>query len=159
MDRTHFLATQAFPRDRHGPATRTEIDAFYDVHGLEIFARASRLRRSVRALAARRLGRLRNASVIWPPRPRVVRIGAMPRDQTATGIDPATAPQTATRAGSAADRAAIIEVIRAETQAFVDLDFDAWSACWLHSDRTRSVSVSPSTGLSTIRGGTTSPPT
>ena len=76
----------------------------------------------------------------------------MPRDQTATGIDPATAPQTATRAGSAADRAAIIEVIRAETQAFVDLDFDAWSACWLHSDRTRSVSVSPSTGLSTIRG-------
>jgi len=53
MDRTHFLATQAFPHDRHGAATRAEIDAIYDVHGLEIFARASRLRRSVGALAAR----------------------------------------------------------------------------------------------------------
>ena len=53
MDRTHFLATQAFPHDRHGAATRAEIDAFYDAHGLEIFARASRLRRSVGALAAR----------------------------------------------------------------------------------------------------------
>ena len=53
MDRTHFLAAQAFPRDRHGAATRAEIDAFYDAHGLEIFARASRLRRSVRALLAR----------------------------------------------------------------------------------------------------------
>ena len=53
MDRTHFLAAQAFPRDRHGLATRAEIDAFYDAHGLEIFARASRLRRSVGALAAR----------------------------------------------------------------------------------------------------------
>lgn len=53
MDRTHFLAAQAVPRDRHAPATRAEIDAFYDAHGSEVFARAFRLRRSIRALAAR----------------------------------------------------------------------------------------------------------
>ncbi|MCB1330315.1 MAG: hypothetical protein KDK28_13185, partial [Maritimibacter sp.] len=71
----------------------------------------------------------------------------MPRDETLRDRS-----VTATERALAQDRAAIIEVIRAETQAFVDLDFEAWSACWLHAERTQSVSVSPSTGLTTIRG-------
>lgn len=60
--------------------------------------------------------------------------------------------RNANQNAEAADRAAIIEVIRTETQAFVDLDFEAWAACWLHAERTQSVCVSPSTGLTAIRG-------
>ena len=41
----------------------------------------------------------------------------MPRDQTATGIDPATAPQTATRAGSAASTRAAPRATRCTTRA------------------------------------------
>ena len=66
----------------------------------------------------------------------------MPRDQTAHQFPEAD------------DRAAIIEVIRTETQSFVNLDFEAWAACWVHADRTQSVCVSPTTGLTTTSGWT-----
>lgn len=84
----------------------------------------------------------------------------MPRDQTA----PATAPDTTAETTSdlapdpsispaqSADQTAVIAVIRAETQAFCDRDFAAWASCWLHDDRTQAVSVSPTIGLSVIRG-------
>lgn len=46
MDRTHILAASVLtetPQDR--PATRAEIDAFYDTHSHELFARIFRVRR------------------------------------------------------------------------------------------------------------------
>lgn len=69
----------------------------------------------------------------------------MPRDQTLVTDPRAEDPR-------AEDRAAIVEVIRAETQAFADMDFDTWSAQWLHDERTQSVCMSPTIGLSIISG-------
>lgn len=52
MDRTHVLAAQNVPTpDRNRPATRSEIDAFYDEHGHEVFALACRVRRWLGARA------------------------------------------------------------------------------------------------------------
>lgn len=48
--------------------------------------------------------------------------------------------------------AAIAAVIRAETLAFQNQDFDAWQECWLHSDRTRDVYISSTAGLSAVSG-------
>jgi len=50
------------------------------------------------------------------------------------------------------DRKAIADVIRAETLAFQDEDFEAWKACWVHDERTQDVYVSPTAGLSVLDG-------
>jgi DNA-binding CsgD family transcriptional regulator len=52
----------------------------------------------------------------------------------------------------AENRSAIVEVIRAETQAFLDEDFEAWAACWVHDERTEEVYLTRDTGLTTIIG-------
>lgn len=53
MNRTHILATTTPHTPQHKPATKTEIDAFYDAHGHEVFARVFRLRRWFHALTTR----------------------------------------------------------------------------------------------------------
>lgn len=56
MDRTHVLAAATLTETTHDrPATRAEIDAFYDTHGHAFFARVFRLRRwlDARRAAAR----------------------------------------------------------------------------------------------------------
>ncbi|MCB1356615.1 MAG: hypothetical protein KDK53_09025 [Maritimibacter sp.] len=57
MDRTHVLAAQAMThtnRDgRESRATASEIDAFYEDHGHDLFLHAYRLRGAARALADR----------------------------------------------------------------------------------------------------------
>lgn len=50
------------------------------------------------------------------------------------------------------ERSAIAAVIRAETQAFHDYDFDAWAACWIQDERTQDVYVSETAGLSVVSG-------
>lgn len=57
-------------------------------------------------------------------------------------------------AGSSAqaDIDAIARVIRAETLAFQNGDFEAWSNCWVHDARTRDVCVSDMAGLSVLSG-------
>lgn len=40
-----------------------------------------------------------------------------------------------------ADQAAIKEVLRAETQAYLDKDYDAWASYWLHSEDVLRVGV------------------
>lgn len=54
--------------------------------------------------------------------------------------------------GAAKDRAAIAEVIHRETACFRDMDFEGWAACYLHSERTRTVSASPGLGVSVLTG-------
>lgn len=54
MDPVHTLSAQAFTRTgENRPATSGEVDAFYESHGHEAFARAYRLRQRIRTLAAR----------------------------------------------------------------------------------------------------------
>lgn len=47
---------------------------------------------------------------------------------------------------------AIIAAIWAETQAFLDADFAAWSTCWVQDERTQDVYVSATAGLSVLSG-------
>lgn len=49
---------------------------------------------------------------------------------------------------------AIVAVVQAETQAFLEADFEAWSECWVHDARTQDVYVSTTAGLSVISGWT-----
>lgn len=53
---------------------------------------------------------------------------------------------------SASDEAEIQAVIRAETDAFLSRDLDAWAACWLHSEITTDVMASSEIGVIAIRG-------
>ena len=53
---------------------------------------------------------------------------------------------------SDADVAAIIKVIRDETVAFQNRDYDAWVRCWEQDERTRDVLVSTTTGISVVSG-------
>lgn len=53
---------------------------------------------------------------------------------------------------SAADYAAIADVIRAETLAFQSEDFEAWKECWVQDGRTHDIGVSPTAGLSVVEG-------
>ncbi|WP_299470873.1 helix-turn-helix transcriptional regulator [uncultured Roseibium sp.] len=62
-----------------------------------------------------------------------------------TGILPAD--QTITE-----QEKAIIAAVRAETDAFLDQDFEAWSACWVQAARTQAVYVSGVAGLSVFDG-------
>lgn len=54
MDRTHFLAAQATSQTgrarRDSRATASEIDAFYETHGHDVFQRLYRLRRGARSV-------------------------------------------------------------------------------------------------------------
>ena len=45
------------------------------------------------------------------------------------------------------DEAAIASTIEAETQAFVDIDFDAWAACWAHTEHAKMIAVTATAGL------------
>ena len=47
---------------------------------------------------------------------------------------------------------AVAEVIRAETIAFQNKDFDAWAACFVHNDDTHDVLVSNVAGLTVLEG-------
>lgn len=51
-----------------------------------------------------------------------------------------------------ADTQAILAVLHAETQAFVDADFEAWSQFWVRDDRLQSVQFSPAVGLAIYDG-------
>lgn len=50
------------------------------------------------------------------------------------------------------DRAAVIAVVEAETQAFFDGDLDRWSDCFLHDPRMTEVYCTREFGLKVIRG-------
>lgn len=50
------------------------------------------------------------------------------------------------------DEKAIAAVLREETQAFVDADFETWSSYFVHAERTTEVFVNSATGLSVARG-------
>lgn len=50
------------------------------------------------------------------------------------------------------DEAAIIALIREETEAFHALDLDRWMACWIDSERAQEVMVDDDMGLVTNRG-------
>lgn len=50
------------------------------------------------------------------------------------------------------DEAAIAAVIHAETQAFVDADFDAWAACHVQDKRRTDMGITATTGLNVVRG-------
>ncbi len=52
------------------------------------------------------------------------------------------------------DEDAIIAVVEAETQAFIDDDFETWSRCWVHEDRATAVSVTSTTGIDVQKGWT-----
>lgn len=52
----------------------------------------------------------------------------------------------------AEDAIAIAAIIHAETQAFMDADFEAWASCWVHDERARTMHVNARTGLSVTRG-------
>ncbi|MCI5073679.1 LuxR C-terminal-related transcriptional regulator [Oricola sp.] len=54
--------------------------------------------------------------------------------------------------GAADEETAIAAVIHAETQAFVDGDFEAWAKCWVQDDRAHSMCVNARTGLSVESG-------
>ena len=47
---------------------------------------------------------------------------------------------------------AIAAVLHAETQAFVDADFETWSSYFVHAERTTELFVNSATGLSVARG-------
>ena len=54
MDRTHFLASQAFTQHSSKASDRmAQVDAFYEAHGADLFAHVFRLRRSIRLLVTR----------------------------------------------------------------------------------------------------------
>lgn len=53
---------------------------------------------------------------------------------------------------TATDETEIKAVIRRETDAFLNRDLEAWSACWLHSGLTTDVMVSSEIGVIAIRG-------
>ena len=57
-----------------------------------------------------------------------------------------------TISGRAEDEAAITEVIRAETQAFVDADFDTWASFFVQAERTTEVFADAATGLTVAKG-------
>lgn len=50
------------------------------------------------------------------------------------------------------DDTAIAAVIDAETQAFVNRNFEDWAACWVQSERTTEVRIKASTGLEVVSG-------
>lgn len=50
------------------------------------------------------------------------------------------------------DQLLIAAVVEAETQAFVDDDYDAWAKCWAQQDRAQMIAVTSTTGLD-IRSG------
>lgn len=52
----------------------------------------------------------------------------------------------------AQDRQQIVDVIRRETQAFVDADFEVWSSLWVQDSRTRMVQYAPDSGFTVYRG-------
>lgn len=47
---------------------------------------------------------------------------------------------------------AVINAIRAETDAFMARDLEAWSKCWVHDERTHDVYISAAAGLNVISG-------
>ena len=53
---------------------------------------------------------------------------------------------------SSAELAAILAVIRRETSAFWDKDFDAWADCWAHVPYTRTMGYWPLGGVSVVEG-------
>lgn len=59
---------------------------------------------------------------------------------------------TPPRTGVEDDEAEITAVIRAETQAIVDADFDTWKRCWVHDERIREVGVTAMTGQTVTNG-------
>jgi DNA-binding CsgD family transcriptional regulator len=56
--------------------------------------------------------------------------------------------------GDSNEERRIAEVIHAETQAFMEADFDAWSRYFVHDDRTIEFFVTAATGLAVNRGWT-----
>jgi len=56
------------------------------------------------------------------------------------------------RPGDADDKTAIAAAIHAETQAFMDEDFEAWARCWVQDERTTEICVNARIGLSVISG-------
>ena len=52
------------------------------------------------------------------------------------------------------DAAAVAAVIRADTLAFQNEDFEAWARCWTHDERARDVCISETAGLSVLKGWT-----
>lgn len=50
------------------------------------------------------------------------------------------------------ERAAILQVIDAESRAFWDKDFDAWAACWVHAPHVRMMGWWQRGGVTVVEG-------
>jgi DNA-binding CsgD family transcriptional regulator len=55
---------------------------------------------------------------------------------------------------SSDDRAAILDVIKRETDTFVSGDFQSWASCWVQDNRTRAVCYSSTFGVTILQGWT-----
>lgn len=63
-----------------------------------------------------------------------------------------TRPANRTPEADQRDVDAIAKVIRADTLAFQNEDFEAWKACWVHDDRAKDVCISSTAGISVLSG-------
>ncbi len=54
--------------------------------------------------------------------------------------------------GDTDDEMAISAVLHAETQAFMDGDFEAWAKCWVQDEQTQDICLSAGSGLSVTSG-------
>ncbi|WP_171210087.1 MULTISPECIES: LuxR C-terminal-related transcriptional regulator [unclassified Ruegeria] len=55
--------------------------------------------------------------------------------------------------GTNEDRDAVLAVIEAETEAYLQRDYDAWQSCWLDGPQTRRVQTHVATGVTLVKGG------